>query len=226
MCNRVRRASRNKLRSVFGDIVVVEADGIEEEISFGYDRPLMTVLSDFPDVRLEDMEWGYLPREAGGKPDLQEKLGTLLNARAETIFEKFAFRNSIRARRCIIPLDGFYEYRHGIDGKKKKVKTPFYVSIEDNIMFAAGIWDECDGRKTFTIITTAANPLMATIHNMKERQPHIIEKGDWDRWFDHSLPDPEIAAMLTVYPDDRMKAEEYRDLSKGPVLPDGPPTLF
>src|SRR5690606_29516504 len=114
-----RRSSRSKLRSVFGDVVVVEADGIEEELTFGYDRPVMPVLVGFPEVQLVDMEWGYLPGEASGKPDLQAKLGTLLNARAESIFEKFAFRNSIRRRRCIIMLDGFYEYQHRINGKKK-----------------------------------------------------------------------------------------------------------
>lgn len=235
MCNRIRRVSKAKLQSLFGDIVVTEALGIEEELTFGYDRPLMTVLSSYPDVKLEDMEWGYLPHEATGKPELQAKLGTILNARAESIFEKFAFKNSIMFRRCIIPLDGFYEYQHNIDGKGKKVKTPFYVSLEDNIMFAAGIWDICEGRKTFAIITTKANPLMQSIHNSAERQPHIIERKDWERWFNPALTKDEIAAMLSnIYPDDSMKAEQYempetkakKARNEKPADPKEPPTLF
>src|SRR4051812_40295275 len=112
MCNRVRKCSRRTLKGLFGDSVVIEADGIDEELTFGYDRPLMTVLSSYPDTKLEDMEWGFLPSAATNNTALQQKLGTILNARAETIFEKWAFKHAIRKNRCIIPLDGYYEYMH------------------------------------------------------------------------------------------------------------------
>jgi putative SOS response-associated peptidase YedK len=224
MCNRVRRASRTTIKTTLGNMVTIEADGIDEEIAFGYDRPSMPILVSYPEVKLVEMEWGFLPCQASGNGELQEKLGTLFNARAETIFDKFSFRSAIRLRRCIVMLDGFYEYQHQIDGKKKR-KQPFYVSLEDDLLPAAGIWDECDGRKTFAIITTQANPLMATIHNMRERQPHIIEKQDWQRWLG-PLTDDEIQAMLEIYPDDKMRAEPWGLDDDPPPPPKDPMSLF
>ncbi len=235
MCNRVRRASRKKLKGLFGDVLVTETEGHDEALTSGFDRPSLPALTNYPDVQLEEMEWGFLPNEASDKPELQSKLGILLNARAETIFEKFAFRNAIRQRRCIIPIEGFYEHMHSMEGKKK-VKTPHYISLENGPMFVAGIWDICDGRKTFAMITTQANPLMASIHNTKERQPHLLDKNDWEQWLNPALTEAEIKAMLTnIYPDDNMKAALYetpgkekkeKKLMERPPTAPQQPTLF
>lgn len=236
MCNRVRRTTRKRLHEIFGDVVVTETEGPYEELTSGFDRPLMPVLTSYPDAKLEEMEWGFLPQEASGKPELQGKLGILLNARAETVFEKFAFGNAVRERRCIIPIEGFYEHMHSMEGKKK-VKTPYYISLDSGLMFVAGIWDVCDGRKTFAMITTQANPLMANIHNTKERQPHLLDKDEWEQWLNPALTEDEIKAMLSnIYPDDHMKAELYempgkekkeKKVREGrpPTMP-GQPTLF
>ena len=209
MCNRVRRTSRKKLQELFGDVLVTETERPPEELTTGFDRPMMPVLTSYPEVALEEMEWGFLPREAGGNPGLQGKLGILLNARAETVLEKFAFRNAIRQHRCIIPIEGFYEHMHSMEGKKK-VKTPYYISLDTGLMFVAGVWDVCDGRKTFAMITTAANPLMANIHNTKERQPHLLDQDEWAQWLDPALSDTELKAMLSnIYPDSHMQAALY-----------------
>jgi putative SOS response-associated peptidase YedK len=206
MCNRVRPASRKVLKDVFGDVVESVTVGMDEMV-FGYDRPTLPTLVQYPQPQFLDMEWGYLPAAADGKPEMQNKLGILLNARAEGLFERFAFKNSIRERRCILMLDGFYEWQHRIVGKKK-TKQLYYVSLKDGLFPAAAIWDICDGKRTFAIITTDANPLMAEIHNSALRQPHPIEQKDWERWL-NSKSEEEIRGMFDVYPDDNMQAVEY-----------------
>src|SRR3954471_13551349 len=107
-------------------------------------------------------------------PDIMAKIGVLLNARGEEILTKSSFKNSIRQRRCIIPLEGFYDYQHRGSGKTKHTQT-YFIEKNEGLLFAAGVWDEYNGQKTFAIITTDANPLMAEIHNKGPRQPHIID---------------------------------------------------
>lgn len=205
MCNRVHRASKVRLKEVFGDMIVTESERFDEGMAFGYDKPLMPVLVDFPHTDFEEMQWGYLPAAANGNPELQSRFGILLNARAESLFDKFAFKKSILQRRCILMLDGFYEYQHKTAGSKSS-KQMYFVSLKNGLFPAAAVWDECDGQKTFAIITTAANPLMAEIHNLKERQPHAILQNDWDRWL-HAKSETEIKELLKVFPDDNMQAE-------------------
>ena len=93
-----------------------------------------------------------------------------LNARAETIHQKPSFRASIMTKRCLVLVDGFYEWRE--EGKKK---YPYYISLASNDAFAlAGIWDRWlnnstgEVKDTFSIITTRANPLLERIHNTTE----------------------------------------------------------
>lgn len=239
MCNRVRGARRSVLRSKFGDILISEGgkevslDELPErpDVSFAYDnpKPKLPVMTRVLPQQWQYMTMNYLPNEASGKPDLQLKLSDLHNARAETIFEKFAFRNSIRQRRCIIPLEGFYDFQGR--GKKggKEDNQCYYIDLKDGELFyAAGVWDVCDGQAGFAIITTDANPLMREIHNKNPRQPHQIEEKDWARWLG-PLSDAEIAEMLGIFPDDNMQAREYelpKPPPKKPKSPEGPPTLF
>ena len=172
MYNRIRGSSKQILRDKFGDIIITEGgkevplDALPErpEVSFAYEdpKPKLPVMTAFHPQRWQYMRMKYLPREASGKQDLQAKLGDLHNARADTIFEKFSFRNSILHRRCIIPLEGFYDFQGR--GKKRNGKEDnqcHYIDLRDGELFyAAGIWDVCDGVEGFAIITTDANPLM------------------------------------------------------------------
>ena len=126
---------------------------------------------------LEAMTWGLVPSWAkdpsGARP---------INARAETIFDKPMFRNAIRRRRCLIPADGFYEWR-----TEPQRKQPYHIGMVDGALFAfAGIWEYWarapeEPRVTCAIIVTQANELMARIH---ERMPVIIAPEDYARWLD------------------------------------------
>ena len=126
--------------------------------------------------KLGQMRWGFVPHWCKSVAD-----GPLLfNARAETLAEKPAFRESCRKRRCLIPADGFYEWEKKVGSKSK----PFYVRRSDRQqMIFAGIWqfsgDSEDRIPTCTIITVPASEQISGIHN---RMPLIIDPSDWAGW--------------------------------------------
>lgn len=123
------------------------------------------------------MRWGFVPGWAKqiqpGKP--------LINARAETITEKPSFKNAFKRRRCLIPADGFYEWKGDVPGQKE----PYHIHRPDGGVFGfAGIWEHWvapDGSEleSTAIITTAANDTISQVHN---RMPVIIEPQDFGIW--------------------------------------------
>ena len=126
--------------------------------------------------QLTAMRWGFLPHWYKKPND-----GPLLiNARAETIAEKPAFRAACRERRCLIPATGFYEWTKDDAGNR----LPWYISRRDEAPLAfAGVWQQWDrGEELLTtcaIVTTGANAPMSAIHH---RMPVILEPTDWGKW--------------------------------------------
>ncbi|MEL6957747.1 MAG: SOS response-associated peptidase [Pseudomonadota bacterium] len=132
-----------------------------------------TVTSDGGQRRYAPMRWGFIPhwyKAPNGGP-------LLINARAETIAEKPAFKAACRERRCIIPASGFYEWTRLEDG----TKLPWYITRQDGAPLAfAAIWQDWkDIGPTAAIVTTAANETMGKIHH---RIPVILEQDDWALW--------------------------------------------
>jgi len=164
---------------------------------------------------LEAMKWGLVPFWAKD-PDIGNRL---INARAETVAEKPAFRNAIKRRRCIIPGDGFYEWKR--DGK---VRIPMRIHRRDNGVFGfAGLWEEWespDGSplRTCTIITTEPNEIMAVIH---DRMPAILRPEDEERWLDTSVGSvPDVLPMLKPYPADELAAHPVSRRVNAPAFDD------
>ena len=146
------------------------------------------------------IRWGLIPFWAK-----DAKVGyKMINARAETIAEKPAFREPLLSRRCLIPADGFYEW-----SKFSKGKSPFCFTLADDSIFAfAGIWDrwrspERELVETCSIITTSANALLSDIH---DRMPVILEAEDHDRWLDPGFKQvDDILDLLKPYQPDSMR---------------------
>ena len=150
---------------------------------------------------LDTLRWGLVPFWAK-----DPRIGSrMINARAETVASKNAFRRPLAKRRCIIPADGFYEW-HLAEGSKHK--QPMFVSRPDGEPFAfAGLWEvwrdrnnlDVDGEPvelhSCTIITCAANDAMAQIH---DRMPVMLRPAAWDAWLDPSATDAAAAAGLLV----------------------------
>ena len=137
--------------------------------------------------------WGFVPEWAKGKD-----VKPIINARAESIADKPFFRNAFRHKRCLVPADGFYEWK-----KMGTRKVPYYVALKSEEPFAfAGLWStvhDTDGNAfaTFALITTEPNELMADIHH---RMPVILRQADEQNWLDPGLAREDAASMLTPYP--------------------------
>ncbi len=158
--------------------------------------------------------WGLIPMWAKD-PTIGSRL---INARAETLEEKPAFRGSLKYKRCLILADGFYEWK-GAPGRK--TKTPFFIHMKDRKPFAfAGLWDSWNGPdgsqvKSCAIITTAPNELMAIIHN---RMPAILHPRDYAKWLDPSPQTPDqLKPLIKPFPAEMMNAYPVSTLVNAPV---------
>jgi putative SOS response-associated peptidase YedK len=147
--------------------------------------------------RLGAMRWGFIPR--GYKTPADGPL--LINARAETLAEKPAFRDACRSRRCLIPASGFYEWTKDAEGKR----LPWYITSADATPLAmAGVWQSWGAAgetlNTCAIITTKANAALSHIHT---RMPVIVAPGDWPLWLGEAGHG--AARLMRPAPDDALK---------------------
>jgi putative SOS response-associated peptidase YedK len=131
----------------------------------------------------------------------------MINARSETLAEKNAFKNVYKRRRCLIPADGFYEWKLNPDGKTKQ---PMYIRLKGGGPLAlAGLWETWGDEKgnemrSATIITTRANTFMSSMH---DRMPVMLKPTDFQRWLEQGdRPHEQLDDLLTPYPDDEMEA--------------------
>ncbi len=146
------------------------------------------------------LKWGLVPPWAKD-PSMGPRL---INARSETVREKPSFAPAFRKRRCLVPADGFYEWRKTQGGSR-----PYLFRFRDKRPFAfAGLWERWERGpgeplETFTILTTRANPLVAPIH---PRMPVILDPRDYQPWVDPAFRDlPRLEALLRPFPPEEME---------------------
>lgn len=161
---------------------------------------------DDPLLRVRAMRWGLVPpwaKEIGKGP-------LLFNARAETAAQKSSFRAAVKSKRCLVPMDGWYEWKKGPpDAKGKPTKVPFFMSPRDGTrLFMAGLWSVWHDRSapdsapllSCSILTTDAVGELREVH---DRMPLIMPFGNWDDWLDPDHPAP---ADLLNPPSDQVAA--------------------
>jgi putative SOS response-associated peptidase YedK len=150
--------------------------------------------------RAEALRWGLVPPFLAEPP----ASGRMINARAESVADKPAFRGAFSRFRCLIPADGFYEWarRPGEPNpgtRRPGAKQPFHITRADRAPFAfAGLWSVWhrgtpEEIRSATIITTAANQTIAPLH---DRMPVILEPGDEATWLEHATPAPILHQLL------------------------------
>ncbi len=169
------------------------------EVLNGFTYPKLPVITNKDSSNIQLFNWGLIPSWV--KDNTIRK--NTLNARMETIAEKPSFRNSVR-NRCLVLVDGFYEWQWLDDKGKKKQK--YELSLPNKEAFAlAGLWNEWLDKETgeviptFTILTTEADELMARIHNSKKRMPVILTEHEemlWLQGADISKPVELIAQIV------------------------------
>ena len=153
---------------------------------------------DEPTRRVRLMRWGLVPPWAKPGPDgaPETKGPQLINARADKVTTSPAFRSSAKSKRCLVPMNGYYEWRANPGSGKKARKTPFYMYRADGEpLFMAGLWSvwkpgqqpakDAQPLLSCTIITTDAVGELAEIH---DRMPLVVVERDWDRWLDPDVP--------------------------------------
>ncbi|UII25754.1 SOS response-associated peptidase [Fulvivirga maritima] len=156
----------------------------------GFSHPDLPVIINTEPHQVKLFQWGLIPKWVKDASSATKMSNNTLNARGETIFEKNSFRSSAKNKRCLIIADGFYEHHH-FNGHA----YPFYISLKNGEPLSfAGLWEEWQGLYTCSIVTTAANPIMAKIHNNpkaieNQRMPAILPKGLERAWL-QSVNDP------------------------------------
>ncbi len=144
--------------------------------------------SDGEKLAVTKLRWGLVPPWAKDP----RSGARMINARSETVREKPAFRAAFRSRRCVVPVNGWFEWRR--EGGEKQ---PYWIRPADTEVFSlAGLWERWEKGEepleTFTILTTAASPALADVHH---RQPVIVEAGDIDEWLGPASPVSRLVEM-------------------------------
>jgi putative SOS response-associated peptidase YedK len=167
---------------------------------------------------LVDLHWGLIPPWAKDRTIASR----MINARSESVDEKPAFRKAFRDRRCVVPADGFYEWK-----KQGRSKQPYFVRRADGSpMFIAGLWEKWTDRGTgelvesCTILTTEPNEKVAELHN---RMPVVLDGGGVDRWLSRGRPEAELKALLRAAPSewfvmDAVSTQVNSPANEGPAL--------
>jgi len=184
MCGRYRLSRRKQIIEEYFDCDSWDDDwNPRYNIAPTQNLPVIRQRPKEPARQVSLMRWGLIPHWA---KDPSIAMGTI-NAKSETAATKPAFRDPLRFRRCLIPADGFYEWK-----KTGTTKQPHCFEVNDGELFAfAGLWDgwkDTTGQwiKTCSILTTTPNAVTATVH---DRMPVILDPGNYDLWLDPRMQD-------------------------------------
>jgi putative SOS response-associated peptidase YedK len=203
MCGRYTSTSNPADLAAYFDVDEVVATDLGDRYNVAPTDEVYAVASSREGTRrLGTFRWGLVPFWA---KDISVG-ARMINARAESILDKSAFRRPFERRRCIVPADGFYEWE-AVDGRKQK--QPWYVTRRDGDVLAfAGLWESWrpvtgsdDGRVvSCTIVTTEANECLAPIH---DRMPVVLPPSAWAAWLDPENDRvEELHRLLVPAPDD------------------------
>lgn len=180
--------------------------------------PLIPVITGRDDQLIRMYRWGLIPSWVKDESYAEGIRTKTINAKAETLTEKPSFRNAVKSNRCLVVSKGFFEWQ-----KRENEKIPYYIGLEDDQVFAfAGlcdIWvhpDSGEVSNTFTIITTTANPLLAFIHNTKQRMPVILPKEKEKDWINPRYPLDKALELLVPYDQEKMKSHTISKLVSTP----------
>jgi putative SOS response-associated peptidase YedK len=191
MCGRfTQRISSSEMARIFE--AVDHADLPGDRYNVAPTQDVAAVIAADGERTIERLRWGLVPPWA----DAPKPSGRLINARAETIATSPVYRGSFRSKRCLIPVDGFYEWQRLESGRQ-----PFYIRPEDgDVLALAGLWSSWRDRatdapplRTCSIATTTPNDVMAPIHN---RMPVLLAPASWDLWLDPATDPAELLSLL------------------------------
>jgi putative SOS response-associated peptidase YedK len=202
MCGRYTVAVDPQLLAERFGVAVPEE--VEPRFNVAPTDPVLAVTRRASERELLVARWGLVPHWAK-----DPKVGArMINARAETLTEKSAYRSLLAKGRCLILADGFYEWRLDPDGRKRPVR----YSLDDGSPFGfAGLWtgrrdpESDEWLRSCTIITTTANDIVAPVH---DRMPVILPRGAEHAWLDRDASVEEALSLLQPYPSEHLRAAD------------------
>ena len=219
MCGRfVSTAGPDRIAAYFDTVLPTEAvaESLGENYNVAPTQDIYAVVAAGEgEARVDAFHWGLIPSWAKDR----KIASRMINARAETLAEKPAFKGLLAKKRCIVPMTGFYEWMPGVEGgpvnaKGQPLKQPMFIhSTAGHPLAVAGLWtawkdpDDPDGRflHSATVITTAANETMSPVH---DRMPAILTSTQWKAWLDPTNHDlAALTAMLDGGPPDLLTME-------------------
>jgi putative SOS response-associated peptidase YedK len=209
MCGRFVQSQPPDWYARFFSVDSILTEALEPSYNVAPTDPVYAVVQHDSERRLATFRWGLLPFWAKDRSMAARNI----NARAETVADKAAFRESFAGRRCIIPADGFYEWQVVAKGK-----LPHYIYGRDGGALAlAGLWASWrdpgtqERVRTCTIITGEPNELVAPLH---DRMPVVLPQGAWDEWLDPGNDDTDGGAPRL---DTRQQGGEQRSRADRPA---------
>jgi putative SOS response-associated peptidase YedK len=205
MCGRYVMATPTEALVERFDVAEVRVDDLPPSWNVAPTDPVAAIVEREGERRLGTLRWGLVPHWAKTAKDGAKRI----NARAETVHDNASFRDAFRRHRCLIPANGFYEWKRQPDGKKR----PFFIRPVDGAPVAfAGLWaawhdpSTDEWLRTCTIITTSANERVMPLH---DRMPVVLDPADYATWLDPATDDViALKALLIPAPDDALEVVE------------------
>jgi putative SOS response-associated peptidase YedK len=194
MCGRFTLKSPKRLKPAISN--QLDLDDLVPRYNIAPGQDVLILRNPEPQTLAEFFTWGLIPSWS------KEPKG-FINARAETLETKPSFSESFQHRRCLIPADGFYEWK-----RTGRARQAFFFQLKDEAPFAfAGVWDEWKKEggtvKSCAIVTTRANDLLEPVH---DRMPVILPEESWKFWLDPRIPPAELKDLLQPFPAAAMKS--------------------
>ena len=186
---------------------------------------------DLPIVTKDEIKlskWGFIPFWAKDEASAKKLWNSTLNAKSETVFDLASFKTSIVNKRCIVPVTGFFEWKH-----VEKEKVPYYIHPKEHPYFHLGgiysVWKDKVTNTTlhtFSILTTEANVFMADIHNSAKRMPLQIDERNIDAWLSDDLPKAGIIELMNLCNDGHMAAHKISTILSSKTIDSNIPEIL
>jgi putative SOS response-associated peptidase YedK len=218
MCYRYSVPGPDSLVKRFSALFLENVPFKQQYHASGFDVPKLPVITNDQPKHIQLFSWGLVPSWVKDQVSAEAIRLKTLNARAESIFDKPSFRHAAMQQHCLVLADGFFEWQE-IQGRN----YPYYIRLKNHEPFAmAGLWESWTNPltsgvfRTYTVITTKANPLMELIHNKKKRMPVILPKEHEREWIDGSLSKQDAESLLVPFDEQLMEAYTISRLITSP----------
>ena len=213
MCGRYTLTQPKKIKSRFETSSDIE--NFDKSYNIAPSQYLPTITKNSPN-QITMMKWGFVPH--WGK----DKNFNLINIRSDTVEEKPYFKNILTKNRCLVPSDGFFEWKKvKLEGKEEKI--PYFIHLKGKKLFSfAGIYSsvkDAEGKEilTYAILTTKPNSLVKKIHN---RMPVILKEESEQKWLDKKKEAKKLYELLKPYPSKDMESYKISKKVNNPVNDD------